>query len=150
MAGAGKSAQEMATVTGMPAAKALLRVKEILRERDIWTDVERRSMLLDDLYDLKRRVQDQLENVEWLDDKQITALAKVIQTLDEGLERNGKIQEELVQQVTNAQSASMLRLIDAAFKRAKKILTDEFPEVPFERVQEAFQKGLTEAANLVD
>jgi hypothetical protein len=150
MAGAGKSAQEMATVTGMPAAKALLRVKEILRERDIWTDVERRSMLLDDLYDLKRRVQDQLENVEWLDDKQITALAKVIQTLDEGLERNGKIQEELVQQVTNAQSASMLRLIDAAFKRAKKILTDQYPEVPFERVQEAFQKGLTEAANLVD
>jgi hypothetical protein len=56
----------------------------------------------------------------------------------------------LVMHVTNAQSASMLRLIDAAFKRAKKILTDEFPEVPFERVQAAFQQGLTEAANLVD
>jgi hypothetical protein len=105
---------------------------------------------MDDLYDLKGRVQEQLRDVAWLDDKQITALTKVIQTLDEALEKNGKIQEELVMHVTNAQSASMLRLIDAAFKRAKKILTDEFPEVPFERVQAAFQQGLTEAANLVD
>lgn len=150
MARDGKSGQEMSAATGLPAAKALLRVKEILRDRDIWTDVERRAMLMDDLYDLKGRVQEQLRNVQWLDDKQITALTKVIQTLDEALEKNGKIQEELVMHVTNAQSASMLRLIDAAFKRAKKILTDEFPEVPFERVQEAFQKGLTEAANLVD
>lgn len=150
MARNGHSGQEMSAATGLPAAKCLIRVKEILRDRDIWTDVERRAMLMDDLYDLKGKIQEQLRNVQWLDDKQILALTKVIQTLDEALEKNGKIQDELINKVSNAQSASMLRLIDAAFKRAKKILTEKFPDVPFEQVQVAFQQGLTEAANLVD
>src|SRR5690606_26914922 len=101
MARDGKTGQEMSVAIGLAAAKALLRVKEILRDRDIWTDVERRAMLMDDLHDLKGRVQEQLRDVTWLDDKQITALTKVIQTLDEALEKNGKIQEELVMHVTN-------------------------------------------------
>lgn len=150
MASDGRSGQEMSAATGLPAAKALIRVKEILRERDIWSEVERRAMLMDDLYELKRRVQDQLRDVTWLDDKQILALTKVIQTLDETLEKNGKITDELVNKVSGAQAAAMLRLIDNAFKRAKKMLAEEYPMLELGRLQEAFQKGLTEAADLLD
>lgn len=150
MASDGKSGQEMSTATGLPAAKALIRVKEILRERDIWSEVERRAMLMDDLYELKRRVQDQLRDVTWLDDKQILALTKVIQTLDETLEKNGKITDELVNKVSGAQAAAMLRLIDSAFKRAKKALAEQYPTLELGTLQQAFQAGLTEAADLLD
>jgi len=150
LAAAGKSAQEMSAEVGIPAAKALLRVKEILRERDVWTEVERRAMLMDDLYALKDRVQEQLKDVQWLDDKQILALTKVIQTLDESLEKNGSIQDDLINRVSAAQAASMLRLIEAGFKRANKLLQDKYPTLQLAELRTAFQAGLNEAAERLE
>lgn len=150
LAAAGKSAQEMAADTGMPAAKALLRVKQILRERDAWSEVERRQLLMDDLYELKRKVQEQNRDTDWMTDKQITALTKVIETIDVVMEKNGKITESLVDRITEAQSAAMLRLISAAFGYSKKMLMEEFPDLPMEQLSIAFQAGLTEASAAVD
>lgn len=150
LAADGKSAQEMAAATGLPAAKALLRVKEILRERDAWSEVERRQLLMDDLYDLKRKVQEQNDDVDWMTDKQVVALAKVIETIDTVMEKNGKITASIVDKVTEAQALAMLRLIEAGFGHAKKLLIEEFPDLPMETLSAAFQRGLTEAAAAVD
>lgn len=145
LAAAGKSAREMGEEVGIPAAQALLRVKEILGERDIWSEVERRAMLMDDLYALKDRIQVQLKDVQWLDDKQILALTKVIQTLDESLEKNGSIQDDLINRVSEAQAAAMLRLIENGFKRAAKLLQDKYPTLEMSELKASFQQGLLEA-----
>ena len=146
----GKSGQEMAAITGLPAAKALIRVREILRDRDIWTEVERRALLMDDLYDLKRQVQEQNKGVDWLTDKQIIALSKVIRDIDEVMEKQGKINADLINKVSAAQSASMLRLINNGFKRALTTLAQQYPDLPRGELQAAFNQGLQEAADLVE
>lgn len=150
MASDGLSAQEMAARTGEPAAKALLRVKEILRERDWATEVEKRAMLMDDLYDLKRKVQDQQKDMEFLSDKQIVAMAKVIETIDTLMEKQGKINDDLLHRVTTAQSTAMLRLIEHGFQRALTALALKYSDLPRGELQEAFQTGLKEAGDLLE
>lgn len=150
MAAAGKSGQEMATATGMPAAKALIRVKEMLRERDIWSEVERRQFLMDDLYRLKVKVQEQNEDVDWVTDKQAIALSKIIRDIDEVMEKQGRINEDLIAKVSMAQAAQMLRLLEAGMKRAKQILVTEHPDLDMREIEAAFQQGLQEAVDLVE
>ncbi len=44
-AASGKSGEEMEALTGIPAAQAILHVKQLLSRRDIWSEVERRQLL---------------------------------------------------------------------------------------------------------
>jgi hypothetical protein len=150
MASDGKSAQEMSAATGQPAAKCLIRVREILRERNWATEIEQRQLLMDDLFALKRRVQDQQKDMDFLSDKQITALAKVIESADVLLEKLGQSNADIIGKVTMAQSAMMLRLIDSGFARARKMLADEYPDLPVGRLKEAFGQGLQEASEASD
>lgn len=150
MAANGKSGQEMASKTGLPAAKALLRVKEILRERDIWSEVERRQLLMDDLYRLKVKVQEQNADEDWMTDKQIIALSKVIRDIDEVMEKNGQINEELIGKASVATAAAMLRMIEAATNRAMEILSEEYPAIDKAVLQAAFQQGVQEASDVLD
>lgn len=150
LASDGRSAQEMSAVTGLPAAKALIRVKEILRERNWATEMEQRQLLMDDLFALKRRVQDQQKDMEFLSDKQIVALAKVIESADVLLEKLGQSNADIIGKVTAAQSVAMLRLIEAGFERARKMLVDEYPDLPLATLKEAFAKGLQEAGDLLE
>jgi hypothetical protein len=150
LAADGKSGREMADATGMEPAKALIRVREILRDRDWATELEQRQLLMDDLLALKRRVQDQQKDMDFLSDKQITALAKVIESADVLLEKLGRSNEDIIGKVTMAQSVAMLRLLDSAFERARKMLADEFPALPMGRLKEAFGQGLKEASDLVE
>lgn len=150
LAGLGMSAQEMSARTGLPAAKALLRVKEILRERDVYTEIEQRALLMKDLFDLKRKVKEQNDDVDWVTDKQAIALSKVIRDIDDLLEKQGKVNDELLAKVSMAQAAQMLRLIDQGMKRAKEILLREHPDLDMREIQAAFQVGLQEAADLVE
>ena len=150
MAADGKSAQEMAAATGEPAAKCLIRVREILRERNWATEMEQRQLLMDDLFALKRRVQDQQKDMDFLSDKQITALAKVIESADVLLEKLGQSNADIIGKVTAAQSVAMLRLIESAFERARKMLVDEYPDLPLATLKEAFARGLQEVSDLVE
>lgn len=150
MASDGKSGQEMAQETGQPAAKCLIRVREILRERNWATEMEQRQLLMDDLFALKRRVQEQQKDMDFLSDKQITALAKVIESADVLLEKLGQSNADIVGKVTAAQSVAMLRLIEAGFERARKLLVDEYPDLPLATLKEAFARGLQEASDLVE
>lgn len=150
MASDGRSAQEMSAATGEPAAKCLLRVREILRERNWATEMEQRQLLMDDLFALKRRVQEQQKDMDFLSDKQIVALAKVIESADVLLEKLGQSNADIIGKVTAAQSAAMLRLIEAGFERARKMLADRYPELPVGELKEAFGQGLKEASDLVD
>lgn len=150
LANDGMSAQEMATATGLSPAKALLRVKEILRERDWATEIERRQMLAADLYELKRKVQDQNRDVDWITDKQVIALSKVIRDIDEVMEKNSAITSTMLEKVSHSQSVAMLRLIETGFQRALTALAIEYPDLPKSVLQAAFQQGLQEAADLLE
>lgn len=146
----GMSAQDMAAVTGMNPARALLRVKEMLRDRDWATEIERRQLLAQDLYALKRKVQEQNKDEDWITDKQVIALSKVIRDIDEVMEKNSAITSTMLEKVSHSQSVAMLRWIETGFQRALTALAIEYPDLPKAVLQAAFQQGLQEAADLLE
>lgn len=53
LAASGASGEEMERQTGIGAAQAVVHVKRMLQNRDIWTELERRQLLLLELNELK-------------------------------------------------------------------------------------------------
>lgn len=136
----GLSAEEIGAAVNLPPAAVLLRVKEILSERNPWTVAEERQLLLDDMKSLKmvlmRDVQD------GVDDKMAGAITKTIGGIDSILDKIGKVNKDELEVVTRAQATALLGLLRAGMERAKELLKAEFPELPADRLDEAFDQGL--------
>lgn len=144
----GWSGQEIEDALGIPAAKAVLRIKELLKQNDFWTDIERRQLLMHELYRIKNKIQKQTEN--YIDDKMGEVLLKTIKTIDEILDKTGKITDEQLMKVSQAQAGTMLQLIKAAFDRAKEVLSAEYPDVDVKVIEVAFNDALAEKAKEIE
>ncbi len=142
LAADGKSGAEMQAETGLTAAFAVLRVKEILRERDVWTEIERRQLLMEELYRLKNKLDKQHEN--FIDDKNAKVLLEVIVAIDNVMDKQTKITDEQLMKITQAQAQAMIGLIEAGFSRAKELLAAEYPDADVKAIEAAFNAGLTE------
>ena len=140
LAADGKSGAEMQAETGLPAARCILRVKEILRERDVWTEIERRQLLMEELYGLKNKLQKQTE--EYIDDKMAKVVLDTISVIDTVMDKQSQISDEQLMKITQAQAMAMMSMIEAGFEHAKALLTAEFPDVPVQRIEAAFNEGL--------
>lgn len=140
----GWSGEEIEAKYGIPAATALVRIREILKSRDIFSDIEKKQLLLYSAYKLKEQIEDQgleLDNV-----KSVEAYLKVLRSLGDMLERQGKITEEELQAAARAQAVQMLGLIEAAYGRVRGWLAEEYPDVPIEIADARFHEALREVA----
>lgn len=144
LAANGRSAEEMGALLGIKPAKALIRVKELLQARDIWTDIEQRQLLLSDLYQLKEQMQDQMRH--GVDPKDAGVLLKTIKTIGDILDRQGKITEEELTKITQTQARALVGLVQAAMGRAEDLLREKYPYVDIGEIHDAFQVGLQTAA----
>lgn len=144
-AAAGESATELSRrVRGvLSPAECAVRVRHMLTERDIWTDPERKKLLLYRIYGLV----DDLTSVARTsqDSKDFSALTKALDLLRKTLnEQSGATDDEL-RRLVAIQVPQMIRFIKSAYLRAQEALSEEFPELPFERIQDAFEQALVEA-----
>jgi hypothetical protein len=145
LAANGKSPKEIGAELGIPAEKALIRTKEILASRDVWTEVEQRQLLLNDLFRLKESIQAELEH-GWEKDSS-AALLKTVKLISDIMERQGKITEEELTTITQTQARALLGLVQAAWLRARELLEAEYSNyVDVAQIEAAFQTGLREAA----
>jgi hypothetical protein len=147
MAANGLSPDEMEREVGVPAAQALLHVKRILGSRDVWTEVERRQLLLQDLYALKAQIQSQ--NLNYFDEKQGGLLVKTLTTIGNILDKQSAMTDEEINRITEANARAMLRMISAAFERAKEYLRVEYPDVDIFQIEAAFNAGLNQEVTQV-
>lgn len=132
---------------GIPAAEAISRIRRLLTERDIWTDIERKQLLLHSAFQLKGRIE--AASVDVSDPKQIDVYLKLLKTVGELLDKQSGITDKELEVVTAAQSKAMLNLIDSAFGKAREILKADFPNA-YEQVDAAFAQGLREAVLEID
>lgn len=136
----GLSPEEMEIKFGIPAAQCLVQIKTILAQRDVWTEVERKQLLLHDLYELKAKIQEQNKN--YIDEKQGGVLLKVVTTIDNILSNQGKISEEELTKVTETNAKAMVRLISSAWKYARELLESEYPEADSKKIEKRLYEGL--------
>lgn len=142
-AAAGKSGDEMEQLTGVPAAQAVLHVKQILSRRDIWSEVERRQLLLHELNDLKESLTDRA--VQLQDDDSARLLLKVLQEIGKRLDQERTQLDIDIVKLTEYQERILLRAMDSALNFAKGELMERYPEVPREELDELVGQGLLKA-----
>ena len=142
-AASGKSGEEMDSLTGVPAAQAVLHVKQLLSRRDIWNEVERRQLLLHELNELKQSLSDAA--ITMRDEDSAKLLLKVLQEIGKRLDsERTKLDTDIIK-LSEYQERVLLRAMDAALDFAKKELSQRYPLVPKEELDELVIEGLVRA-----
>lgn len=136
----GWSGERIEQELGIPAAKAVLRTKQILASNDVWTDIERRQILMYELTELKNKIQKQTE--KYIDDKMGEVLLKTIKAIDEILDKTSKVSDDQLSKISRAQAGAMLQLIKAAFDAAKGALAQEYPDADMRVIEAKFNDAL--------
>lgn len=144
----GKSPQEISEYLGLPPAQVTLRVKEILTDRDVWTEIEQRQMYLMDLMDIKNKLMDQMK--AYADKDNATTALKAIKLMDEILDKQGKISDDQLMKVTSAQAGAMVRFITGAFQYARAVIAEQYPDADLQQIEAAFNEGLKKEAEKHD
>jgi hypothetical protein len=142
-AAAGKSGEEMESLTGVPAAQAVLHVKQLLSRRDIWDEVERRQLLLHELNELKQSLSDAA--ITMRDEDSAKLLLKVLQEIGKRLDSERTRLDTDIIKLSEYQERVLLRAMDAALDFAKKELAQRYPLVPKEELDELVIEGLVRA-----
>lgn len=146
----GYSGEEMQQALGIPAAQAIVRVRELLAAKGVWDQIEQRKLLMHSMFRLKEKLETDFE-IDYTKPKEVEAYNKVVNTISSMLDKQGRISEDELAVVTRAQAREMLRLVEAGYQRARDLLLEEYGGlVDVEMLDEAFQIGMHEALSETD
>jgi hypothetical protein len=147
-AASGKSGEEMEQLTGVPAAQAVMHVKQLLSRRDIWNELERRQLLLQELNELKESLTQNA--VDFRDSESAKLLLKVLQEIGRRLDSEKIKVDADILKLSEYQGKILLRAMDSALGFAKKELAERYPLVPKEELDELVAEGLMRAKGEIE
>lgn len=142
------SPEEMEAQFDVPAAAAYLRVKEVLASRDVWSEIERKQLLLESAYALKSQIEN--AQIDTSKPKEVEAYVKLLEHIGNSLDRANAITTADLETVTAAQARKLLMIFQVATERAIDILSREYPNVFIEDLRGALDQGLALAGDEVD
>lgn len=143
LAASGASGEEIEVKTGIPAAQAIDHVKQLMKKRDIWTEVEQRQLLLFELNELKDSLR--MNAVQMQDPEAGRLMLKTLELIGKRLDsEKGKVNDQVLR-LSEFQQKILLRAMDAALDFAKRELGERYPEVPRNELDELVAEGLFRA-----
>ena len=142
-AAGGLSGEEIERQTGVPAAQAVMHIKRLLASRDVWTEFERRQLLLVELNELKESLRSGA-----LDAKDPQSARLLLQTLNVIADRldseKSKLDVDMVR-VSEHQARVMGRAFDIALDYMKRELAERYPDVDRDVLNVLASEGLVKA-----
>lgn len=142
-AAGGKSGDEIERLTGIPAAQAVLHVKQLLATRDIWTEQEQRQLLLSELHELKDSLSDHA--IKSGDPDSARLLLKTLEIIGKRLDSQQSVLDENMIKLSHFQERVLLRAMDTALNFAKEQLAEKYPEISRSELEELVADGLQQA-----
>jgi hypothetical protein len=142
-AAGGKSGIELERATGIPAAQAVLHVKQLLASRNVWTEHEQRQLLLAEMQELKSTLQRQAAHSADLDTQRL--LLKTLETIGKRLDSQQQDLDENMIKLTQFQEKVLLRAMDTALTFAKDQLQERYPQITRGELEELVAEGLLHA-----
>jgi len=139
-AAGGKSGDEIEEITGIPAAQALNKVKELLASRDVWNEMEQRQLLLAELHELKESLR--VQAIDGGDPDAARTLLRTLEVIGKRLDTQQLVLDENLLKLTMFQQRILLRAMDAALNFAKKELRERYPEVAVGELDGLVAEGL--------
>ena len=143
LAASGASGDEIEMKTGIPAPQAIDHVKQLMKKRDIWTEVEQRQLLLFELNELKDSLR--LNAVQMQDPDSARLLLKTLELIGKRLDSEKSKINDQVLKLSEYQQRVLLRAMDAALDFAKGQLAERYPDVPKGELDEMIAEGLYRA-----
>lgn len=151
LAANGATGVEMEKVTGMNAAAAVARVKEILSvNRTAYDAFERRELAMLSLLRLKSQME--REGIDTNNPKHVESYTKLNTAIDKMSLNNEKVSDDDLNKVTEAQARKLLQLIELAYNHARLVLKEEYPPdlIDLSVLDNAFQEGLRLASTATE
>jgi hypothetical protein len=142
-AAGGKSGDEIERLTGIPAAQAVLHVKQLLATRDIWTEQEQRQLLLSELHELKDSLSDHA--IKAGDPDSARLLLKTLELIGKRLDSQQQVLDENMIKLSHFQERVLLRAMDTALNFAKEQLAEKYPEITRSELESMVADGLQKA-----
>ena len=139
-AAGGKSGDEIEEITGIPAAQALNKVKELLASRDVWNEMEQRQLLLAELHELKESLR--VQAIDGGDPDAARTLLRTLEVIGKRLDTQQLVLDENLLKLTMFQQRILLRAMDAALNFAKKELRERYPAVSLSELDGLVAEGL--------
>lgn len=141
------SGEELAQVSGMPAAQAIARVRELLKSRDVFDQMEKKKLLLHSVYKLKAHIEEYDATVDIKNPKAAEAYLKVLESINNMLEKQGRISEEEMETAARAQAGMMAEIITKGYMKARAWLAEEYGAiVKMDELDQLFELGMREAS----
>lgn len=141
------SPEQIEAELDIDGASAVIRIRELLRSRDIWDELERKKLLLESLYNLKSNFE---KAIDYSDAKHIEAMTRLLTQLGDRLDAQMQFTDAQLDKVTTIQAQKLLQLFVLATERAKEILSESYPEGLMDDVDAALQSGLRDAAGMIE
>ena len=139
-AASGKSGEEIERLTGIPAAQAVVHVKNLLARRDVWSQAEQRQLLVHELNELKNSLQQNA--IEFKDPASARLLLQTLTELGRRLDSQKLQLDEQVLKLSEYQQGILLRAMDAALTFAKNQLKEQYPDVDPAQLDSLVGEGL--------
>lgn len=143
LAANGASAEQIERETGIPAAQAVMHIKRLLQSRDIWTEFERRQLLIKELNELKDAMRSSA--VDMKDPQSARLMLQTLQTIAQRLDSEKNQLDVDIVKITDHQAKVMGRAFDVALDHIKGELVKKHPEIMRTEIDKLAQEGLTKA-----
>lgn len=132
---------------GVPAVQAVTRARELLASVDVWDEVEQRRLLAHSLKKVKEAVESQMDPT---DPKLLQSYTNLVSTIDKVQDKVRRVTDEEIEKLAQAQARNMLRMIEAAYFRARELLSNEYPEIDLGRIDTVFYDALEEQTEVLE
>ena len=142
-AAGGKSGDEIESVTGIPAAQALQKIKQLLSSRDVWTEMEQRQLLLAELHELKDSLRSQA--IEGQDPEAARVLLRTLEVIGKRLDAQQTVLDANMIKLSMFQQKILMRAMDSALDFAKGELAERYPQIGAVELDELVANGLQRA-----
>lgn len=139
----GRSGDEIERITGVPAAQAVMHIKQLLASRDVWTEFERRQLLLRELNELKDSLREMALDAKDVDHARL--MLKTLETIGRRLDAEQKQVDFDAIKVTEHQAKIMGRAFEIALEYMKRELAERYPNVPVSEIDALASAGLVKA-----
>ena len=141
LAAQGASPEELSARTGMPAAQAVIRVKEILASKNVWTFIEQQQLLLEDIQRLKTEVFGFVDQAIANPDL-LKAMISILQLIGDRLDRVKALVDEEDEKQTKKQAKMIGEFFMGVWEPVRQHLATKHSPTEIDEIDELFYKSV--------
>lgn len=139
----GLTGEQMHRKYGIPAAEAVVRVKQLLASQDVWTLIERKKLVINSMMRLKVEFDKYIADIPTNRNMAATYI-RLMESIATRLDKETQFTDEEIEKVSNAQKRTIITAVETGYYSVRDYLKDYHPEVDLVEVDTAFRVGLQE------